>query len=171
MGRVTLITGGVRAGKSRLAQERAEALGMDVVYLATCAPSAEGMEERIARHRADRPSGWQTVEATTGLASHLSERHDAAIVDCLNLLVSHHLVAGRGEDVIHSEVEALLSEPPCPLFVVTNEVGSGVHPHGELALRFVDVLGTTNQLAARLADEVILMVAGLPLVVKPPGSR
>lgn len=168
---VTLITGGVRAGKSRLAQERAEALGVDVVYLATCSPAAEGMEERIAQHRADRPSAWKTVEATEGLASHLSPDRDAVIVDCLNLLVSHYLVAGLGEEAVHREVEALLTDPPCPVLVVTNEVGSGVHPHGELALRFVDVLGTTNQLAARLADEVVLMVAGQPLVVKGPGAR
>jgi adenosylcobinamide kinase/adenosylcobinamide-phosphate guanylyltransferase len=80
-------------------------------------------------------------------------------------------VAGLGEEAVHREVEALLTDPPCPVLVVTNEVGSGVHPHGELALRFVDVLGTTNQLAARLADEVILMVAGQPLVVKGPGAR
>lgn len=164
-GRVVLVTGGVRSGKSAYACARAAACGERVLFLATCAPRPD-MAERIARHRAERPAHWRTREAQRHLAGACEPGHDAIVVDCLTLLVSQMLARGAGEAEIEEEVRSLLAAPPCPLFVVTNEVGWGVHPQGELALRFVDALGRVNQAAARRADEVVLLVAGRPLALE-----
>lgn len=165
MGRLVLVTGGVKSGKSAYACRRAEALGDRVLFVATCDPDDRSMRERVARHRAERPAHWTTRESARGVAGALGPGHDAAVVDCLTLLVGQLLGRGAGEDDVLAEVAAL-ADPPCPTFVVTNEVGSGVHPVGELALRFVDVLGRANQLAAARADEVVLLVSGLPLALK-----
>ena len=167
MARVTLVTGGVKSGKSAYVVEQAAHCGPDVLFVATCRPGDDaGMLDRVERHRAERPSSWETLEVAEDVGSVLSADRDAAVVDCLNLLVSQMLVRGASEAEIHDRVDAFVSAAPCRLFVVTNEVGSGVHPHGELALRFVDVLGRVNQRAARAADDVILLVAGIPLAVK-----
>lgn len=167
MSRLTLVTGGARSGKSRHACRGAAECGPEVLFLATCAPRDGAMRARVERHRAERPATWTTREVPRGLAGALEPGFDAAIVDCLTLLVSQMLVAGASEDDVHAEVSDLIAAPrPYPLFVVTNEVGSGVHPAGELALRFVDAQGRANQLVAEAADEVVLVVSGIPVPVK-----
>jgi adenosylcobinamide kinase/adenosylcobinamide-phosphate guanylyltransferase len=131
------------------------------------------MAGRIARHRAERPAGWRTVEAPLHLAdalAGLSGLADVVLLDCLNLWVANLL--GRRPDLAEAEVAAeataaLAAAPPdAELIIVSNEVGAGVHPETALGRRFRDALGLANQAAARAADEVVLLVAGCPLWVK-----
>lgn len=166
MSRITLITGGAASGKSRYACERAAAFGPNVLFIATCVPRDDEMRAKVRRHRAERPAAWRTEERTRDVARVLSPGYDAAVVDCLTLLVSQFLVEGFAEPDILAEVGSLFDPPPCPLFVVTNEVGWGIVPESELGRRFREVAGRVNGLAARRADEVVLMVSGLPVRIK-----
>lgn len=166
MGHVALITGGAGSGKSRYAVERAGQCGSNVLFVATCEPRDEEMNQKIARHRAARPAHWRTLEATRDVTRVLTPGFDAAVLDCLTLLVSQMLVAGTADSNILSEVSQLCKLVPYPLFIVTNEVGCGIVPENALARRFRDVAGHVNQIAAQQANEVILMVSGIPLPIK-----
>lgn len=166
---VTLITGGAGSGKSAHALERAAACGPNVLFVATCVPQDDEMRAKVARHRAERPSSWNTVEATRGIAQVIRPGHDAAVVDCLTLLISQLMLEDAPESEILSEVRELCSKPSCPLFVVTNEVGWGIVPENALARRFRELAGRANRVAAEQADNVILMVSGLPVPIKGEG--
>ncbi len=166
MSRLTLITGGVASGKSRYACDRASQCGRSVLFVATCEPRDEEMRAKVARHRAERPSHWKTVEAARNVADALSPGFDAAVIDCLTLLVSQLLVDDRPESDILAEVSRICESAPCPLFLVTNEVGWGIVPDNPLARRFREIAGRANRIAAARADEVVLMVAGVPLQIK-----
>lgn len=175
MGKLVFVTGGSRSGKSRFAVERAKADGGKVLFVATMVPRDDEMKSRVARHRADRPADWDTVERETGVAWALMESRDkgykAAVVDCLTLLVSNILLAGGDEETALQEARELLEAAkrvPFTVYVVTNEVGSGVVPTSDLGRRFRDVAGTVNQEVARGADEAYLMASGLPVALKAP---
>lgn len=167
-----LVTGGARSGKSRYAVELAKRLGPSIVYLATCAASDPEMRRRIARHRRARPASWTTIESPTNPAAalgRLPQRTHGVIIDCLTLLVSQLMLAKRSDAAIEAGVTSLceaIRRAPCPVIVVTNEVGNGVVPASALGRRFRDLAGTANQIAAAAADEVYLLVAGLPLCIK-----
>jgi adenosylcobinamide kinase/adenosylcobinamide-phosphate guanylyltransferase len=170
MSRVVLITGGARSGKSRHALTLA-AGARRKGFIATAAPTDEEMRLRIARHRAERGEDFDTVEETTDLAGavrSLGPDHDIIVVDCLTVWLgnlSHH----RGMDDPFPEVKAFLNilrEPPCELIIVTNELGMGLVPGGELGRWFRDLAGQVNQAVARIADRVILMVCGVPVTIK-----
>ena len=172
MGRLLLVTGGARSGKSRYGVERASAWGPRVLYVATCQPADDEMRERMRRHQAERPAGWITVEPGVEVVSAV-EAHgplvDGILLDCLTLYVSGLLMAGIGESEIVQRVEALclaLRESPCQAAIVTNEVGSGLVPETPLGRQFRDVAGRANQAAARQAQEVVLLVSGIPVVIK-----
>ena len=166
-----LILGGARSGKSAMAEQRAAASGLDVVYIATAQPGDEEMARRIARHRRDRPGHWTVVEEPLYLAAvlsqHGSERR-CVLVDCLTLWVSnllHHPQAS----LLEQQREALLAclgDLPSTVIFVSNEVGMGVVPMGEVSRRFCDETGRLHQALARRCERVTLMVAGLPLTVK-----
>ncbi|OYY95507.1 MAG: bifunctional adenosylcobinamide kinase/adenosylcobinamide-phosphate guanylyltransferase [Hydrogenophilales bacterium 28-61-23] len=167
---LTLILGGARSGKSRLAQTHAEASGLPVTLIATAQALDAEMAARIARHRAERPPGWQTIEEPLHLA-HALERAAGAgrcvLVDCLTLWLMNLLEAG--EAVFARERAALLATLPTlagEIVFVSNEVGLGVIPLGELSRRFVDEAGWLNQDIAGLADNVTFIAAGLPLALK-----
>jgi adenosylcobinamide kinase/adenosylcobinamide-phosphate guanylyltransferase len=169
-----LVLGGVRAGKSAFAVARAAERGERVAFVATAEAGDDEMAARIARHRAARPPDWTTVEAPLALAEALADldgKADAVVVDCLNLWVANLLgqVPGPADDALRAEtgrLTAALAEAPFDVVLVSNEVGSGVHPETAIGRRFRDVLGTVNQAVAAIADEVVLMVAGCPLHVK-----
>jgi len=171
-----LIVGGVRSGKSRFAVER---LSPDarIVFVATAEARDESMAKRIARHRAERPSRWSTVEAPFDLVATLQGLEgtcDGILVDCLTLWVSNLLLRGDRDDAILEQVEALaglLGRLHSSITLVSNEVGEGVHPETAMGLRFRDLLGSANQRVAAACDTVVLMVAGIPLTVKPPPVR
>jgi adenosylcobinamide kinase/adenosylcobinamide-phosphate guanylyltransferase len=164
---VTLVLGGVRSGKSRYAQQLGERMER-VVFLATAQPGDEEMRRKIERHRNSRPQQWTTVEEPLALAEMIA-RHgpgcDLMIVDCLTFFASNLLHAELGEEPI-DKLCAALASPPCAVVLVSNEVGSGVVPAYPLGRQFRDLLGEMNQRVAAVASNVVLLVAGLPLVLK-----
>lgn len=171
-GSVTLVLGGVRSGKSRYAQQLAERMGR-VVFVATAKASDQEMARKIARHRKERPAQWVTVEEPLELAAVIEEQGrgcDAMVVDCMTLFAANLQEAeGSDRDAMERRVEALceaLRGVACAVVLVSNEVGSGVVPAYESGCRYRDLLGEINQSVARVADDVVLMVAGLPMALK-----
>lgn len=168
---VILILGGARSGKSAYAESLA-AESSKVAYFATAEAGDVEMLERIERHRERRPPEWKTVVAPTGLPKALREEArgaEVAIVDCLTLYVSNLMGAGFTEEEVLSEIEDLAEacrEVPADVVLVSNEVGLGIVPANQLARAYRDVLGRCNRVLAEVADEVHLMVAGIPLKVK-----
>lgn len=167
----SLILGGARSGKSALAERLASASGREVVYIATARPGDDEMAVRIAHHRARRPAQWTCIEAPLALAETLREqaREDRCVlVDCLTLWVSN-LLAQEDTRRFAQEREALatsLATLPGEILLVSNEVGLGIVPMGELTRRFVDEAGRLHQTLARECERVLFVAAGLPLVLK-----
>ncbi|HWM32010.1 MAG TPA: bifunctional adenosylcobinamide kinase/adenosylcobinamide-phosphate guanylyltransferase [Methyloceanibacter sp.] len=167
-GRLTLVLGGARSGKSRYAESLVEKLPKPWVYVATAEARDAEMTERIATHRARRAADWQTIEAPHDLAVAIGKapRGAALLVDCLTLWLSNRMLA---EADMESEIDALekaLTAYEGSMVLVANEVGSGIVPDNVLGRRFRDLQGLLNQRIAARADRVILMVAGLPLTMK-----
>jgi adenosylcobinamide kinase/adenosylcobinamide-phosphate guanylyltransferase len=183
MGKLILILGGARSGKSTYAQELAKRgereRGGGVIFIATAEAGDEEMRARIKRHRRDRPPGWDTVEAPMQVAVVVAEAgvgRVAIIVDCLTLLISNLLLAG-GEDVdaeratqrVFREVEGLIEATQATeadVIVVSNEVGMGIVPSIRLGRLFRDITGQAHRLLAAAADEAYFMLAGLPQRLK-----
>ena len=170
-GKIILIIGGARSGKSSFAQDRAGAFPGTKAYVATAEPLDDEMRDRIEKHRAQRGKDWVTFEEPCKLASVLEEIGDgysAIVVDCLTVWLSNLLLR---EEEIEKEVDALvafLKKRDCPtLFMVSNEVGMGIVPDNALSRKFRDLAGRLNQNVAAVADEVYLMTAGVPLCIKP----
>jgi adenosylcobinamide kinase/adenosylcobinamide-phosphate guanylyltransferase len=164
-----LVLGGARSGKSRFAQSRAEALTGGLVYLATAQAFDEEMRERIALHRADRGPRWSTVEAPLELAETItacSTPETVVLVDCLTLWASNLILAERDMAAATEGLVRAVSAARGPVIMVANEVGLGIVPDNALARRFRDLAGRINQEMAAAADEVVVMFAGLPLVLK-----
>jgi len=172
--RSDLILGGVRSGKSREALRLAAAMprGSRGAFLATAQALDGDMEARIARHRAERPAGWATLEEpydVVAACESLAGRVDVVVLDCVTLWVANLLLRGDEEKSILAAADALvdfLAERRFSLIIVSNEVGAGVHPPTAVGLQFRDVLGGVNQRIAAAADRVRYMVAGLPMTIK-----
>ena len=176
----TLILGGARSGKSSYAERLAAQTGPRVLYVATAQAWDDEMAARIAKHRAERPAGWDTLEAPRHVGAALAAvapEYDAVLVDCLTLLASNVIApmpepidAGQAEAALRAEVDALLdayAQSRAAWIVVSNEVGLGIVPAYPLGRVYRDALGRANQTLAAAADVVLFMVAGLPLRVKP----
>jgi adenosylcobinamide kinase/adenosylcobinamide-phosphate guanylyltransferase len=170
---VTLVLGGVRSGKSRYAQQLAE-YADNVLFVATAEVRDDSeMRAKIERHRSERPVHWKTVEEPIELARVLTDSFgdsQVILIDCLTLFVSNILERfGEHATANHPEIDVLcsiLAQARCPVILVSNEVGSGVVPAYALGRRFRDLVGELNQRVASVADNVLFMVAGLPLVLK-----
>jgi adenosylcobinamide kinase / adenosylcobinamide-phosphate guanylyltransferase len=173
-----IILGGARSGKSRFAQQQAVATGLPVTYVATAVANDDvEMQSRIAKHRADRPAHWQTVECGVELAATLRQL-DATphciLVDCLTLWLAQCLWSPQHElhmTCWHEQRDALLHCLPTlnsTVLLVSNEVGLGVVPDNAAARLFADEQGWLNQQVARHCEHVTLMAAGLPMVLKRP---
>jgi len=166
-----LILGGVRSGKSRLAEEHAQASGMAVTYIATATAGDEEMRRRILQHQNRRPSNWTLVEEPLALAAALrihAAPYRCLLVDCLTLWLTN-LLCGTDPKRLQTERDAVLAVLPNLLghiILVGNETGMGIVPQGELTRRFCDEAGILNQELARRCNRVILTVAGLPLILK-----
>ena len=173
--RLTLVLGGVRAGKSTYAQRLAQA-GERVLFVATAEALDEDMTDRIRAHQTSRPAEWDTLEESLDIVAAMKpllSRYDTVLLDCLTLWVSNLLLRGPdsvgvGAD-IPSEVHDLLQlyrEQEASWIVVSNEVGLGVVPPTKLGRAYADELGRANQMLAAAADDVVFMAAGLPLTLK-----
>jgi len=166
-----LILGGVRSGKSRLAEQHALASGLEVIYIATATIGDAEMQQRIEQHRQQRPSNWLLIEEPIKLAAILKQyaREDRCLlVDCLTLWLTN-LLLNDGTTVLGRERDALLeglADLPGHIILVSNETGMGIVPESKLARRFGDEAGRLHQNLAQICDRVILTVAGLPHVLK-----
>jgi len=171
--RATLVLGGARSGKSRHAEALVTATGLRRVYVATAVITDDDMAARVERHRATRGDGWVTVEEPLRLVDAL-RRHAAAdacvLVDCLTVWLASLLWHGMDPAPEVAALAAAVGDLPGPVVLVASEVGLGVHPETPLGRAFRDQQGACNQAVAATCDRVLLMVAGLPLTVKPaPG--
>ncbi|MDO8827924.1 bifunctional adenosylcobinamide kinase/adenosylcobinamide-phosphate guanylyltransferase [Methylophaga sp.] len=167
----TLILGGVKSGKSRLAEQRAIQSELAVCYIATARAEDKEMQQRIAVHQQQRPAHWTTVEVPLHLAAVLQQQDDenkCILVDCLTLWLTNLLLADD-ESLLTTEIQKLLETLPtlqADIILVSNETSMGIVPMGELTRRFCDEAGRLHQQLAVLMDNVILTVAGLPHALK-----
>lgn len=176
---LTLILGGARSGKSTYAQKLAEGLNRPTLFVATAIAFDDEMRVRIAAHQADRPVGWKTLEAPREVGPAIRSYPDpqpVILLDCLTLLANNAILAlpdpenaEAAQEALDAEVEGLLAayaESQAHWIVVSNEVGLGLVPAYPLGRVYRDVLGRANQRLAQEATRVILMVAGIPMIIK-----
>lgn len=175
MGRIVFVFGGTRSGKSSFALREASALEGRKVYVATAQALDGEMEDRIAKHRAERGRDWETHEEALDLAravQTVSQTYDVAIIDCLTIWLSNLLALGNdrateAQDTFIDSLRDLDSYgKPVNLFIVSNEVGMGIVPENALARSYRDMAGKLNQRVAEVATEVYFVVAGLPMRIK-----
>ena len=174
---ITLVLGGVRSGKSAFAEKLARNAGRPVLFIATATAGDDEMAERIRNHQASRPPQWQTLELPRDIGRHLTASvAPVVIVDCITLLVSNILLSfpeNSCTDVslqnVQTEIDELIDAQVRlggQWLVISNEVGLGLVPPNPLGRVYRDTLGFANQRLARSAQRVILMVAGIPVVIK-----
>ncbi|MFU8837096.1 MAG: bifunctional adenosylcobinamide kinase/adenosylcobinamide-phosphate guanylyltransferase [Thiohalomonadaceae bacterium] len=168
-----LILGGARSGKSVLAEQRAIESALEVCYLATAEALDGEMQTRIAHHRERRPAHWRTIEEPIALAATLQREARAGqliLVDCLTLWLSNLLLSAESDKALfmaqRSALLEVLPDLPGHTILVSNEVGMGIVPMGELSRRFVDEAGWLNQAVAERCQRVSFVAAGLPLILK-----
>lgn len=183
MKKVTLILGGARSGKSFYAQEEARKY-KKVLFVATAEALDEDMRLRIEKHKQDRPAGWRTLEATGSLGRRIEDSiqdEELVIIDCITLLVTNVICRVPEEQYetieekvlekqVMQEIQELqecLKKVEASFLIVSNEVGLGLVPAYRIGRIYRDILGRANQMLAGSADEVYLMVAGIPLRIKP----
>lgn len=172
----TVLLGGARSGKSDLAQRLAAGRRGPVTVLATATAGDAEMAARIERHRADRPTGWRTVEEPLALADAVRalEPHEDLLIDCVTLWVANAVGAGWDDVAVEADAARLaeaLSVRPGWSVVVSNEVGWGIVPADAGTRRFRDLHGRVNRALADRADEAVLVVAGRVLPLLPPSER
>ena len=170
-----LALGGTRSGKSRYGLAAAKRLAGDgrAWFLATAWPGDPELDDRIARHRSERPSAWPTIEVEADLVDALrrTDPTEPVLIDGLTLWLSTVLGDETSpiDPILDGPVAAALDaivERPGPVIVVSDEVGSGIVPMHAVARAYRDLVGITHQRLAALADEAVLMVAGLPVRLK-----
>ncbi len=182
MGKIVLVTGGARSGKSQYVMDITAKTGQRVLFVATAEAGDAEMQARIAAHKKSRPASWRTLETRSDIGNRIRENIGDAqivIIDCITLLANNILmdgVSGSGkfsetkvEKKLNKEIESLLaciSRLKAEFYIVTNEVGLGIVPEHPMGRLYRDLLGKVNQKLAEPAGEVYFMVAGLPLKVK-----
>jgi len=180
-----LILGGARSGKSSFAQHLASQLGEKVLFVATAAGLDEEMKRRIEEHQKGRPKSWRTLESLTGVGKSIAEHgRDAqvVIVDCVTLLINNVFEECKSslglqevdEDLLEKRVTAEMQELiacigklDASFVIVSNEVGTGLVPVTMVGRTYRDLLGKANQELARRSDQVYLMIAAIPIRMKP----
>ena len=169
-GRIVLVLGGARSGKSSYAEKLAEGFAGTKNYIATGQARDEEMVVRIASHQARRGPDWHTLEEPLELARALEQQAGPGrfvLADCLTLWVSNLLEADENIEQRTDDLTAALARLHGTVVLVSNEVGLGIVPANALARRFRDEAGRVNQQVAAVADEVVFIAAGLPVVLKP----
>jgi adenosylcobinamide kinase/adenosylcobinamide-phosphate guanylyltransferase len=172
-GRLILVGGGARSGKSRFALARAQQLGKRRLFIATAEPSDDEMRDRIARHRSERGAAFDTLEEPRALPEALAadRSHDVVLVDCLTIWLSNLLVGGAAAEAVRERLDALLEALAgrrSHVIVVSNEVGMGVVPETPLGRVFRDLTGHAHQRIAAICDELYLAAMGVVLQLRPP---
>lgn len=181
MGKITLLLGGARSGKSRHAQAWAEERSSNLLFVATAQAFDDEMRQRIAKHRQDRGATWRTLEAPLGTGAAvqavLSESPaEVVVLDCMTLLASNAMLALPEDSTTENVAAAVLFEVDAILatcrshaadwLIVSNEVGMGIVPMTRMGRDYRDALGAANQRLAHAADDVYLFVAGIPWRLK-----
>lgn len=175
--RLALVLGAARSGKSRLAQQLAEAQGEPRLFVATAEAGDLEMAARIEQHRQERGGAWDTWEASIELAAVIDKaqnRYRVILVDCLTLWLSNILLREPSDADLENTCRSVLDAARrslTPLIMVSNEVGWGIVPDNPLARRFRDVAGSLHQNLAAVADLVCVTMAGLPLILKSPSRK
>ncbi|MDP7032992.1 MAG: bifunctional adenosylcobinamide kinase/adenosylcobinamide-phosphate guanylyltransferase [Planctomycetota bacterium] len=173
---VVLVLGGARSGKRGYALHGAGQYAGRRVFLATRRVADAQMQERVERRRKDRGDSWETVEEgeeLIGIIEKEGSSCDVILIDGIPDWITN-LMETRSDREISGQVRALLAalrRPPCPVYLVSGEVGLGVEPEDPSTARFRDLLGTTNRELTRIAREVIWVVAGIPVPIKDPRMR
>jgi adenosylcobinamide kinase / adenosylcobinamide-phosphate guanylyltransferase len=166
--RVTLVLGGARSGKSRLAENLLEPFP-EKVYLATASAGDDEMQARIDQHQARRGAGWLTIEEPLNIVDVIkaeSEKGRPLLIDCLTLWAMNFVTAGHDGGQEITKLFEALQQTAGPVVMVSNEIGLGVIPENQLSRLFVDLQGNINQVVAQAAQRVIFVAAGLPLIMK-----
>lgn len=185
MGKIILISGGARSGKSTYAEKLAREYGNEVMYIATAIPFDDEMKLRVKQHRESRPASWHTYEAYSCLEKVYSDpkNFEAILLDCVTVMISNLLFDSIGIDFealsnenflemeknIMKEFVSLLDAAALntqTLIIVTNELGSGIVPEYKSGRIFRDIAGRVNQYIAMRANEVYLTVCGIPVKIK-----
>ncbi len=174
MNKTTFVIGGCRSGKSgyalKVAEETSESKRL---FIATCVPQDEEMKQRVMQHRQERSKSWESVEAPLLLSDAITmhcQNADVLLVDCLTLWISNLLLENDDVEKINEQVAGLtraIESSSCPVVLVSNEVGTGIVPENRLARMYRDAVGFANQKVAQCCEEVIWMVAGIPVRIKP----
>jgi adenosylcobinamide kinase / adenosylcobinamide-phosphate guanylyltransferase len=168
---VSLILGGARSGKSRFAEKLAHGTKH---YIATAQAFDDEMKERIAAHKKQRGENWITHEVPFDLVNQLRKLDDPShfiLVDCLTLWLSNLMLNDADCAEMIFDLAAHLKDAKAHVVIVSNEVGLGIVPDNKLARAFRDIQGIANQGVAAIADHVVFMAAGLPMVLKGPKPR
>lgn len=184
MGKMVLVTGGARSGKSKFAESMMKQIQTDILYIATAIPYDEEMKLRIKKHRESRPGYWETYEGFEGLENIIlnkGKEKKGILLDCVTIFITNLLFKQIGEqdveDVNYDKIEIMVSQEvkrivesiksiDATTVLVTNELGSGIVPENKLSRNFRDIAGRVNQYLASEADEVYLTVCGLPISIK-----
>lgn len=185
MGKMILVTGGSRSGKSTYAEKLAASYGENVMYIATSVPFDDEMKDRVRRHRESRPAHWGTLEAYKNLKQvyMLPDQFEVVLLDCITVMVTNLLFEtvqgdfekldekefGVAEKLILKEIEDFViasKQENKTVVIVTNELGCGLVPEYKSGRVFRDIAGRVNQYIASKADEVYFTVCGIPMKVK-----
>lgn len=166
--RVTLILGGAASGKSRFAERIVDRSGLPKTYIATAQAFDDEMKRKIRKHIADRGDSWLTIEEPLNIPETIGKLHagSATLLDCATLWLSNAMLAEHPLDVRSKALLEAVASATGPLVIVSNEVGQGIVPDTKLGRDFRAAQGRLNQDLAACADLVVLVVAGLPLVLK-----
>ena len=173
MSRFVFVTGGARSGKSDFAMRLAEEASRDRVYVATAKALDSEMEDRVRRHQEARGEGWRTVEEPVDIVRAVAEAGGGAVVvDCLTLWLTNMLMESDGDieekaSAGAAELASAFKRMPGTSIVVSNEVGLGIVPADALTRKFRDASGRVNRIVAEAADEVYMVVSGIPVRIKP----
>lgn len=169
MRKITLITGGQRSGKSNYAQKLALSLSSQPVYMATSRVWDEEHRRRIEKHKADRGSEWINIEEEKELSKH-NLKDKVILIDCITLWATNYFFDMQADteivlEALKIEFDRFTAHDAIYIFV-TNEIGMGEMSQNDLQRKFADLQGWLNQYIAQKADEVYLMVSGIPVKIK-----
>lgn len=170
---ITLVTGGAASGKSSFAEALVTSAELACVYLATARVKDAEMAAKVAAHIDARGDGWRSVDASADLSAALEglQPGEVALLDCATMWLTNEMMAGRDLAAVAGDLADLLSDLPCPVVVVTNEIGHGIVPADALSRAYREAHGKMNQALARRADWVFGVMSGLPFSLKGPDPR